>query len=37
MVRHDECYYALVDYDAAVITCILAIDLLYANQFGSPR
>jgi hypothetical protein len=37
VVRRDECHYALVDHDAAVTTCVLAIDLLYANQFGSPR
>jgi hypothetical protein len=37
VVRRDERYYTLVDHDAAVITCVLAIDLLYADQFGSPR
>jgi hypothetical protein len=37
MVRRDEYHHALVDYDAAVTTCVLAIDLLYANQFGGSR
>jgi hypothetical protein len=37
VVRRDEYHHALVDHDAAVITCVLAIDLLYASQFGSPR
>jgi hypothetical protein len=31
VVRCDKRYYALVDHDAAVITCVLAIDLLYAG------
>jgi hypothetical protein len=31
VVRRNEYHYALVDYDAAVITCVLAINLLYAN------
>jgi hypothetical protein len=31
LVRRDERYYALVDYDATVITYVLAIDLLYAD------
>jgi hypothetical protein len=37
VVRRNERYYALVDHDAAVITCVLAIDLLYTGQFGGPR
>jgi hypothetical protein len=37
VVRRDKRYHALVDHDAAVTTCVLAIDLLYASQFGSPR
>jgi hypothetical protein len=37
MVRCDECHHALVDHDATVTTCVLAIDLLYADQFGSSR
>jgi hypothetical protein len=31
LVRRDKRYYALVDYNAVVITYVLAIDLLYAN------
>jgi hypothetical protein len=37
VVRRDECHHALVDHNTAVITCVLAIDLLYADQFGGPR
>jgi hypothetical protein len=37
VVRRDECYHALVDHNAVVTTCVLAIDLLYADQFGSSR
>jgi hypothetical protein len=31
VVRRDERYYALVDHNAAVITYVLAINLLYAD------
>jgi hypothetical protein len=37
VVRRDKRYYALVDHNAAVISGILAVDLLDTNQFGGSR
>jgi hypothetical protein len=31
VIRRDKRYYALVDYNATVTTCVLAVDLLDAN------
>jgi hypothetical protein len=31
MIRRDERYYALIDYDATVVTCVLAVNLLDAD------
>jgi hypothetical protein len=34
IIRRNERYYALIDHDAMVVTCVLTIDLLDANQFS---
>jgi hypothetical protein len=34
VIRRNERYYTLIDYDATVTTCVLAVNLLDANQFG---
>jgi hypothetical protein len=37
VIRRDERHYALIDHNATVTTCVLAVDLLDANQFGRSR
>jgi hypothetical protein len=37
VIRRDERYHALIDYNATVTTCVLAVNLLDANQFGRSR
>jgi hypothetical protein len=34
VIQRDERYYALIDHNTIVTTCVLAVDLLDANQFG---
>jgi hypothetical protein len=37
VIRRDERYHALIDHDATVATCVLAVDLLDADQFSRSR
>jgi hypothetical protein len=37
VIRYNERYYALIDHNAIVTMCVLAVDLLDANQFGRSR